>query len=140
VLLSQDEARVPMGPTVQATLGVKGHRPVVGTRDCEDVLYVFAVLNLISGAIHANTLESLQVANRKSAESKTRRMQKAFAAHLRHVGRAYPQERHKRVVLERFRGWCSVLRPARIGLMADLGGNSHESVLDGPPRAGAGRL
>jgi transposase len=99
VLLSQDEARVPMVPTLQATLGVKGHRPVVGTRDCKDVLYVFAVLNLISGAIHANTLESLQVANRKSAESKTRRMQKAFAAHLRHVGRAYPQERHKRVVL-----------------------------------------
>jgi hypothetical protein len=38
VLLSQDEARCPMVPTLTATLGVKGHRPVVGTRDCKDVL------------------------------------------------------------------------------------------------------
>jgi DDE superfamily endonuclease len=99
VLLSQDEARFQMVPTLAATLGVKGHRPVVGTRDCKDVLYVFAVMNLISGAIHANTLESLQAENRKSEESKTRRMQKAFAQHLRHVGRMYPEGRFKRVVL-----------------------------------------
>jgi len=50
VLLSQDEARFQMVPTLAATLGVKGHRPVVGTRDCKDVLYVFCVMNLISGA------------------------------------------------------------------------------------------
>jgi hypothetical protein len=97
--LSQDEARFQMVPTLAATLGAKGHRPVVGTRDCKDVLYVFAVLNLISGAVHANTLESLQKENRKRKESKTRRMQRAFADHLRHVGRAYPQARHGRVVL-----------------------------------------
>jgi hypothetical protein len=88
-----------MVPTLAATLGVKGHRPVVGTRDCKDVLYVFAVLNLLSGAVHANTLESLQAANRKSADSKTRRMQRAFADHLRHVGRMYPRGRFERVVL-----------------------------------------
>jgi DDE superfamily endonuclease len=88
-----------MVPTLQATLGVKGHRPVVGTRDCKDVLYVFAVMNLVSGLIHANTLESLQATNRKSKESKTRRMQRAFADHLRHVGRMYPRERFGRVVL-----------------------------------------
>jgi len=88
-----------MVPTLQATLGVKGHRPVVGTRDCKDVLYVFAVMNLISGVIHANTLESLQAANRTSKESKTKRMQRAFADHLRHVGRMYPQGRFARVVL-----------------------------------------
>jgi transposase len=88
-----------MVPTLAATLGVKGHRPVVGTRDCKDVLYVFAVLNLISGALHANTLESLQAANRKGTQSKTRRMQKAFAQHLRHVGRMYPERKFKRVVL-----------------------------------------
>jgi transposase len=86
-------------PTLAATLGVKGHRPVVGTRDCKDVLYVFAVLNLISGAVHANTLESLQKDNRKSQDSKTRRMQRAFADHLRHVGRVYPEGEHRRVVL-----------------------------------------
>jgi DDE superfamily endonuclease len=86
-------------PTLQATLGVKGHRPVVGTRDGKDVLYVFAVLNLTSGAVHSTTTESLQAANRKSGESKTRRLQRAFAAPLRHVGRVYPRERVPRVVL-----------------------------------------
>ena len=88
-----------MVPTLTATLGVKGHRPIVGTRDCKDVLYVFAVLNLLSGAVHANTLESLQKENRKSEDSKTRRMQRAFADHLRHVGKVYPQGKNKRVVL-----------------------------------------
>ena len=99
MLLSQDEARFPMVPTLTATLGVKGHRPIVGTRDCKDVLHVFCVLNLISGVLHANTLESLQAFNRKSKQSKTRRMQKAFAQHLRHVGQIYPKEGNKRVVL-----------------------------------------
>jgi transposase len=44
-------------------------------------------------------LESRQAQNRKSEESKTRRMQKAFAGHLRHVGRMYPEGQFKRVVL-----------------------------------------
>ena len=47
-----------MVPTLAATLGVKGHRPLVGTRDCKDLLYGFAVVNLVSAAVHANTLES----------------------------------------------------------------------------------
>jgi hypothetical protein len=38
-------------------------------------------------------------ADRKSGQSKTRRMQQAFAAHLRHVGRMYPPERCAKVVL-----------------------------------------
>lgn len=100
--MSQDEARFPMVPTLAPALGVKGHRPLVGTRDCKDVLYVLGVLNLITGAVHANTLESLQTANRKDRKAggnKTRRMQQAFADHLRHVARAYPRERFKRVVL-----------------------------------------
>jgi DDE superfamily endonuclease len=88
-----------MVPTLHATLGVKGHRPAVGTRDCKDVLYVFAVMNLVSGVLHSNTLESLQAANRNSGESKTRGMQRAFACHLRHVGRVYPREKFPRVVL-----------------------------------------
>lgn len=102
MLLSQDEARFPMVPTLAATLGVKGHRPVIGTRDCKDVLYVLAVLNLITGALHTNTLESLQKENRKDRQAggnKTRRMQQAFADHLRHVAQVYPAGRHQRVVL-----------------------------------------
>jgi transposase len=99
VLLSQDEARFPMVPTLTATLGVKGHRPVVGTRDCKDLLYVFAVVNLITAAVHANLLDSPKDAAKKTGKSKTRRLQEAFASHLRHVGRVYPAERHQRVVL-----------------------------------------
>src|SRR4051812_591110 len=57
VLLSQDEARFSMVPTLGPTLGVKGHRPVVGTRDCKDLLYVLAVFNVVTGVLHANTLE-----------------------------------------------------------------------------------
>jgi transposase len=99
VLLSQDEARVPMVPTLGATLGVKGHRPTVGTRDCKDLLYVFAVVNIITASLHSNTLESPARAKQKTGKSKTRRMQEAFAAHLRHVARLYPAEQNKRVVL-----------------------------------------
>ena len=97
--MSQDEARFPMVPTLAATLGVKGHRPTVGTRDCKDLLCVFAVVNLTTAAVHANTLESPKNAKKQTGLSKTRRMQAAFAAHLRHVGRTYPREMHPRVVL-----------------------------------------
>jgi transposase len=99
VLLSQDEARFPMVPTATATLGVKGHRPVVGTWDCKDLLYVFAVVNLLSAAVHTNTLESPKDAKKKTGKSKSRRLQEAFAQHLRHVGRIYPRDKHPQVVL-----------------------------------------
>jgi transposase len=99
VLLSQDEARFPMVPTLTATLGVKGHRPTVGTRDCKDLLYVFAVINVLTAAVHANLVESPARAKQTTGQSKTRRMQEAFAAHLRHVAGIYPADRHQRVVL-----------------------------------------
>ena len=99
MLLSQDEARFPMVPTLGPTLGVKGHRPIVGTRDCKDLLYVLAVVNVVTGVLHANTLESPARAKAKTGKSKVRRMQEAFAAHLRHVARLYPAREHKRVVL-----------------------------------------
>ena len=99
VLLSQDEARFPMVPTLSATLGVKGFRPEVGTRDCKDLFYVFAVINVVTAALHSNTMASPARAKQKTGKSKTRRMQEAFAAHLRHVGRTYPRVKHKRVVL-----------------------------------------
>ncbi len=99
VLLSQDEARFPMAPTLAATLGVKGERPVVGTWDNKGLLYVLAVVNLVTAAVHANTLECPRDAKRKTGESKNRRLAEAFARHLRHVGRVYPREKHGRVVL-----------------------------------------
>jgi hypothetical protein len=88
-----------MVPTLAATLGVKGHRPVVGTRDCKDLLYVFGVINLVTAALHSNTLASPHDAKKRTGKSKTRRLQEAFAAHLRHVGRVYPREHYPRVVL-----------------------------------------
>ena len=88
-----------MVPTLGPTLGVKGHRPTVGTRDCKDLLYVLAVVDVITGVLHANTPESPARAKQATGKSKTRRMQEAFAAHLRHVARIYPADRHKRVVL-----------------------------------------
>jgi transposase len=88
-----------MVPTLTATLGVKGHRPTVGTRDCKDLLYVLAVLNLVTAALHSNTLESPKDAKKQTGLSKTRRLQEAFAAHLRHVGRVYPRAKCPRVVL-----------------------------------------
>lgn len=86
-------------PTLAATLGVKGHRPEVGTRDNKGLLYVLAVLCLTTAAVHATTLECPAGKKRAGQPSKNRRLQEAFAAHLRHVGRIYPRERHPRVVL-----------------------------------------
>jgi transposase len=88
-----------MVPTLTATLGVRGHRPVVGTWDCKHLLYVFAVVNLVTAAVHANLVDSPKGATAKTGKSKTRRLQEAFAAHLRHVGRMYPAGKHRRVVL-----------------------------------------
>lgn len=88
-----------MVPTLTATLGVKGHRPIVGTWDCKHLLYVFAVVNLVTAAVHANILESPKDAKVKTGKSKTRRLQGAFADHLRHVGRRYPAAANPRVVM-----------------------------------------
>jgi hypothetical protein len=38
------------------------------------------VLNLLSGALHTTTLESLQAANRQGGASKTKRMQRRVIA------------------------------------------------------------
>jgi hypothetical protein len=88
-----------MAPTLAATLGVKGHRPVVGTRDCKHLVYVSAVVNVVTAAVHANLVDSPKDAQKATGESKTRRMQDAFAAHLRHVGRMYPAAASRRVVV-----------------------------------------
>jgi transposase len=88
-----------MVPTLAATLGVKGHRPVVGTWDCKHLVYVFAVINLTTAAVHANLVDSPKDAKKATGLGKTRRLQAAFAAHLRHIARMYPASAHKRVVL-----------------------------------------
>jgi hypothetical protein len=54
VLLSQDEARFPLVPT----LGVKGFRPLVGPWDNKDLVYCFAALNLVSGQLTTRLVDS----------------------------------------------------------------------------------
>lgn len=95
-----------MVPTLCRVLGVKGHRPVVGTRDDKDLLHVFGSVNCADGRLHATTLASHaralraeRLAGNRKRVSKTRRMALAFAAHLRHVARMYPARDRRRVVL-----------------------------------------
>jgi transposase len=88
-----------MVPTLCRTLGVKGHRPVVGTRDCKDLLHVFASVNVATAALHTSTVASRTGLLRRTGESKARRLQRAFAAHLRQLARRYPAAKFPRVVL-----------------------------------------
>jgi transposase len=97
--LSQDEARFPLVPTLRTTLGVKGHRPVVGTWDNKDLVYSFAPMNVVTGQLTTRFLESPAKARRHTGPSKTARLQHAFARHLRDIARAYPASWHKPVIL-----------------------------------------
>ena len=99
VLLSQDEARFPMVPTLATTLGVKGFRPTVGTWDCKDLVFTFGAVNLVNGKLTTRLVESRTKDRRKKGESKTRWMQRAFAQHLSDVARAYPATQWPKVVL-----------------------------------------
>ena len=99
MLLYQDEARFPLVPTLTRTLGVKGHRPVVGTWDNKDVVQVFGAVDAVSGRLICELYESAAVDRRRDGQSKTRRMQQAFASHLKQLGRAYPKETFPEVIL-----------------------------------------
>jgi transposase len=99
VPLSRDGARFPLVPTLRATLGVKGHRPRVGTWDGEDQVYCFAALDLVSGRLTTRLLDSPARVKAVTGRSQGRRLQAAFAAHLRDVARADPGARHPRVVV-----------------------------------------
>jgi hypothetical protein len=100
IVPSQDEARVPIVPTTLASpQGVKGHRPVVGIRDYKDLLSLRAVIKVVTGVLHANNLGSAADAKWRIGQWATRRLQEAFAVHLRHLGRLDPAARYKRVVL-----------------------------------------
>ena len=50
-------------------------------------------------ALHTDTLESRTGLYRQTGQSKTRRLQRAFANHLRRLGHRYPKEKYPRVVL-----------------------------------------
>ena len=56
-MLSQDEVKFSMVPTLQKTLGLKGHRLIVGNDDNKDNVYMFGSLNLVSGDLTTNLVE-----------------------------------------------------------------------------------
>jgi DDE superfamily endonuclease len=99
VLLSQDEARFPLVPTLRTTLGVKGHRPLVGTWDNKDQVYCVAALNVVTGRLTTRLLEQPARSTAKTGQSKQQRLQGAFAAHLRDIARAYPASAYPEVVI-----------------------------------------
>ncbi len=88
-----------MVPTLVRTLGVKGHRPIVGTHDNKDVIFAFASMNLVNGRLTSRLLTSKTRDRRRNGSHKTRRMQQGFARHLQDVARAYPATKYDRVVL-----------------------------------------
>jgi DDE superfamily endonuclease len=98
-LLSQDEARFPLVPTLHATLGVKGHRPTVGTWDNKDLVYCFATLNFVTGQLTTRVLEQPARSKAKTGHSKHRRLQTAFVAHLCDIARRYPARTFPEVVI-----------------------------------------
>jgi hypothetical protein len=89
-----------MIPLLRTTLGLKGHRPVVGNLDCHDLVYIFGALNLMTGRLTTRLVERPRVpAKLKQARSRQRRLQAGFARHLRDIARAYPAAESPRVVL-----------------------------------------
>lgn len=98
-MLSQEEARFPLVPTLRATLGGKGQRPVVGTWDNKDGVYSFAALHVVTGHLTTRLLESPAAAKRRTGQSKTARLPQAFATPLRDIARASSPTLGKPVVI-----------------------------------------
>ena len=89
-----------MIPTLRTTLGLKGHRPIVGNLDCHDLVYVFGALNLVTGRLTTRLVERLRAhAKSKPIWRGQRSLQAGFARHLRAIARAYPAAHYPRVVL-----------------------------------------
>lgn len=89
-----------MIPTLRTTLGLKGHRPIVGHLDCQDLVYVFGALNLITGQLTTRLVERPRASGKlQKPTSGQRCLQARFARHLRDSARAYPATQYPRVVL-----------------------------------------
>jgi hypothetical protein len=97
-LLSQEEARFSLIPTLRTTLGVKGHRPLVGNMDCHAYVYLFGTLKRVTGQLPTRLVERPRKAP-QAGIAKQRDLQKALAAHLRDIARAYPATQYAHVVL-----------------------------------------
>ena len=70
----------------------------MGTRDCKELLLVFAVVNLVEAALNCNSMESPARAKQEAGKSKTRRFQEAVAAHLRPIPKSSRNQEFPRTV------------------------------------------
>ena len=86
-------------PTLRTTLGVKGFRPLVGTWDCKDLVYVLAAVNVVEGKLTTRMIACAARVRAKTGKSKCRVLQEAFVRHLRDIARASPATRYPRVVI-----------------------------------------
>ena len=77
-MLSQDEARFALMPTLRTTLGIKGQRPVVGNLDCHDYLYLFGALHLVRGRLTTGLVERPMKAKRHRAAKYRRSIYRAL--------------------------------------------------------------
>jgi hypothetical protein len=57
VLRPQDAARFSMVSTLRTPLGLKGHRPAVGTLDCEALISVCGALNPLTSRLTTRLVE-----------------------------------------------------------------------------------
>lgn len=89
-----------MIPTLRTTLGLKGHRPIVGNLDCHEVVYICGALNLVTGQLTTRSVERPRTpAKGQKTASRQRWLQEAFARHVRDIARRYPVDQYPRVVL-----------------------------------------
>jgi hypothetical protein len=63
------------------------------------MLYVFASANVLTSQLHTKTVACRTGLYRRTGQSKTRRLQRTFAAHLHQIAEYYPAEKYPRVVL-----------------------------------------
>jgi hypothetical protein len=78
---------------------MKRQRPLVGTWDNKDLVYCFAVLNLVTGQLTMRLLGQPSHSKAKTGRSKQQRLQAAFARHLQDMARAYPATVYPEVVI-----------------------------------------
>ncbi len=73
---------------------------MVGNLDCHELVYVFGALNLVTGQLTTRVVERPKRPDKgQKPASRRRRLQQAFARHLRDIVRAYPGAQFPRVVV-----------------------------------------
>ncbi len=83
---------------MRTTLGIRGERLAVPTRDDKRCVYAYTAMNLVTGSL-SYALVDVAPKHLRDGKSKTRVMQEGFVRHLRLVARAYPPDQYPRVVL-----------------------------------------